>query len=141
MYDWVKHEALLYANEQFFKGKINTRISNDTCYIRLSVSCGVKEIELGSCGSDFFNTLIDIRKELEKDNYIICCNGTRKNFYPSNMSLQMSKGKVGYLLEFGVRASNKARTFDLCDKLECMSTVSSQLAFFKKWKESIGIFD
>lgn len=135
--DWTEREVLLHANGQFYYGCLRTKASSDSCFISLIVDIGVKLIELDSSSGDFFNALVKVREELEKEHYMLCCNGSRLNFYPSNMSIQMSKGKVGYLLELGVRASKKARTLDLCDKLEYMSTVSSQLIFFKKWKDQL----
>ncbi len=136
--DWTEYEVLLYANERLFSGTLKTKVSSNSCSIFLSVDIEVKKIELDSSCDDFFNALISIRKTLDKENYMLCCNGSRRDFYPSNMSLQMSKGKVGYLLELGKRASNKSRTLDSCKSLEHLSTVGAQLAFFEKWKESIG---
>lgn len=87
---------------------------------------------------NYFEALIIIRNQLEKDNLQICCNGASQNVYPSPMLLSMGSGQKAYRLTIGKQALNK----DIIDIFEYdgshkYTTVSKQKAFYKKWLESL----
>lgn len=88
---------------------------------------------------DYFSALTKLRLALECEGFLIGCVGSMKNFYPSNMSLDMGLGKVGYFLEIGkkVGRSAPARVFDECDDVNKLATVESQKFFFENWRSSI----
>ena len=52
-------------------------------------------------GDNYFDTLIDLRVELEKLDIKLLCKGCCKNIYPSGMLLSMGAGRKAYTLIFG----------------------------------------
>lgn len=87
--------------------------------------------------SDFYAALFGLRALLEPENIVICINGCRLDFVCSSMGQQMSQGRVGYIIEMGKRATNRARTFDQCDDLNKLTTVSKQTDYIRQWSESL----
>lgn len=86
---------------------------------------------------DFYAALLGLRVLLEPENIVICVNGCRSDFVCSSMAQQMSKGRVGYIVEMGKRGTNKARTFDYCDDESKLATVDFQMNYIRKWRESL----
>ena len=87
--------------------------------------------------SDFYLALFGLRALLDPNNIVICINGCRLDFVCSSMGQQMSQGQVGYIIEMGKRATNRARTFDYCDDESKLVTVAEQSAYVKQWSESL----
>ncbi|WP_201578709.1 hypothetical protein [Psychrobacter sp. Pi2-52] len=81
--------------------------------------------------SDFYRAL------LEPKNIVMYINGCRLDFVCSSMGQQMSQGKVGYILEMGKRATNRARTFDRCDDESKLTTINKQMDYIRQWSESL----
>jgi hypothetical protein len=78
--------------------------------------------------------LIGLRRELEKKNIIIMCNGGAENVYPSAMQQSMGTGRVAYKLYLG----QKAKMADVVDIFEYeenlkYANIDKQINFFKKW--------
>ena len=87
--------------------------------------------------SDFYKALFGLRALLEPKNIVICINGCRLDFVCSSMGQQMSQGKVGYIIEIGKRATNRARTFDRCDDESKLTTINKQMDYIRQWSESL----
>lgn len=87
--------------------------------------------------SDFYKALFGIRALLEPKDIVICINGCRSDFVCSSMAQQMSKGRVGYIVEMGKRGTNKARTFDYCGDQDKLTTVNKQMDYIRQWSESL----
>ncbi len=87
--------------------------------------------------SDFYAALFGLRALLEPKNIVMCINGCRLDFVCSSMGQQMSQGRVGYIIEMEKRATNRARTFDHCDDLNKLTTVSKQTDYIRQWSESL----
>lgn len=89
-------------------------------------------------GENFFDALLTLRKELEKRNMLILCNGAAENVYPLTMQLAMGDGRLAYKLYLG----QQARMLDLVDIFEYdksldFVSVETQLKFFDKWIKNI----
>ena len=89
-------------------------------------------------GENFFDALLTLRKELEKRNMLILCNGAAENVYPSTMQLAMGDGRLAYKLYLG----QQARMLDLVDIFEYdksldFVSVETQLKFYNKWIKNI----
>ncbi len=89
-------------------------------------------------GENFFDALLALRKELEKRNIQILCNGAAENVYPSTMQLAMGDGRLAYKLYLG----QQARMLDLVDIFEYdksldFVSVETQLKFYNKWIKNI----
>ena len=87
---------------------------------------------------DYFSLLSKLRNSLD-EGMLLGCVGAVENFYPSNMSLDMGLGKVGYIAELGKPATREsgAFVFDICSCPEKLATVKDQEKFHKKWLESL----
>lgn len=91
------------------------------------------------CKDDnFFSALTILRKELEKNNIQILCNGSAENVFPSSMQLSMGYGRNAYKLLIGKQATNK----DVVDIFECdenlkFVSINKQEEFYDKWVKSI----
>jgi hypothetical protein len=88
---------------------------------------------------DFFESLIQLRLQLEKDGLIPFCYGASLNVWPSGMSRQMGGGLKAYRLTEG----RQARIADLVDIFDegpdvTASPVIDQRAFADKWLISLG---
>jgi hypothetical protein len=88
---------------------------------------------------NYFDALNNLRFDLEKEGVFLVCNGSLKNFYMSNMSLDMSDGLVGYELFFQQQATRKDRlkTFEMDGDIADLSSVEQQKDYYEKWKISI----
>ena len=87
--------------------------------------------------SDLFESLLQIRKELEKSGMKLLCNGARKDVWPSPMSRSMGGGKKAYLMETGKSATELVCIFDYAEP-HLVGTVSEQREFYNQWIESLG---
>lgn len=89
-----------------------------------------------SCYADnFFLTLSLLRKEFEKNNLQILCNGSAENVCPSPMQINSTKA---YRLRHGAPAlmSDIVGIFDYDESLEFVS-VEKQELFYKDWLKSL----
>ncbi len=85
-----------------------------------------------AAGDDLFEVLAQIRLQIEPLGYLLLCNGARVDAYPSSMSLEMSKGRVLYVLRMGV---SPRRTVDLFGRADpaMVGTVAEQSEFYRSW--------
>ena len=69
----------------------------------------------------YFETLQNLRKELERDGIQILCNGAARNVYPSPMTLAMGYGRKAYKMTWGKQAPRKdlVEIFDYDESLVC----------------------
>ena len=135
--DVVHQKVAIYNN----KIKENAELIFES-YSDSSGSVGLTLIldKLGSYkfqDSDFYAALFGLRALLEPKNIVMCINGCRLDFVCSSMGQQMSQGRVGYIIEMEKRATNRARTFDHCDDLNKLTTVSKQTDYIRQWSESL----
>ena len=135
--DVMRQKVAIYNN----KVKENAELifdSNISSYegVRLTLVFGQSNI-YDYKDSDFYLALFGLRALLEPNNIVICINGYRLDFVCSSMGQQMSQGRVGYIVEMGKRATNRARTFDHCDDDSKLVTVAEQSAYVKQWSESL----
>ena len=89
-------------------------------------------------GDNYFDTLIEIRKDLEKQNIKLLCKGCSKYVYPSAMLLSMGTGEKAYVLTYGKRAKMESlvNIFDSCSVDE-YATIQEQLEYYKGWIKSL----
>ncbi len=89
-------------------------------------------------GDNYFETLIKLRRELEKMDIKLLCKGCCKNVYPSGMLLDMGTGRKAYTLSYGEQAklNSMVDIFDDCS-LEEYATIEEQSEYFESWILSI----
>ena len=87
---------------------------------------------------NFFTALQALRKELEKKNIQIVCNGAAKNVYPSPMQMSMGSGRKAYKLSMGQQAKNSEMVdiFDCEEGLDFVN-IEEQLKYYTEWLKSV----
>lgn len=105
----------------------------------VEIEFSLEKLMLRKEGDNFFETLIDLRKDLEKRDIKLLCKGCCKNVYPSGMLLGMGAGRKAYTLIHGEQAkkSSIVDIFDSCS-LEEYGTIEQQVNFFEDWINSLG---
>lgn len=85
-------------------------------------------------GKDLFDSLIQLRLYLEKNNYLLLCNGARVDVYPSGMSRDMSNGRLAYITKLG-ESTTKDSIVDIFDEANQINvgTVEQQKGFHARW--------
>jgi len=89
-------------------------------------------------GTDLFEALVALRRELEAVNAQLLCAGARPDVFPSGMSRDMGVGRKAYITRLGQPA---LRT-DLVDifvdaELDSVGTIEEQTAFHERWVEAL----
>ena len=122
-------------NEEVKECRLNLIDSDELCVIEISLGSQVVKYEAES----FFQALIEIRLDLEKDGGIIQCNGSDRHIFPSPLQMAMG-GEKAYLLEIGKQATLQ-NIYDIFDtnkpNLDCV-TVLEQKEFYNQWFHSLG---
>jgi len=87
---------------------------------------------------DLLETLIDIRRELNKENLDILVNGSRKNISSSPMLRDASAGAKTYLIRMGIQArlEDIISIFEPISK-EYYASLEEQQQFHDSWTESL----
>lgn len=90
---------------------------------------------LSKTADDYFSALNLIRRELEKDNILIVCNGASKDVYPSPMMRDMGDGDLAYRLKLGYKAKREdiVNIFDVDKDKFIPSTVDEQEKYYNEW--------
>jgi len=93
---------------------------------------------ISSKSENFFDALLNLRKELEKRSIQILCNGAAENIYPSPMQLSMGTGRAAYKQNLGqqARMSDVVDIFEYDGRLNFVS-IEAQLKFHNEWLKSI----
>lgn len=97
-----------------------------------------EKLSLEKEGDNYFETLIKLRKELEKKDIKLLCKGCCKNVYPSGMLLNMGAGRKAYTLIYGEQAkmSSLVDIFTPC-LIEEYATIEQQSEYFESWAMSL----
>jgi hypothetical protein len=83
-----------------------------------------------AAGHDAFSALVDVRKQLEDQDWFLAINGARRDTYPSGMG-RAAGGLVVYELRLGERAGATVPTFADATP-SSIGTVSEQKENFKR---------
>jgi len=88
-------------------------------------------------GDYLFSALLELRKALEEENFLIQCNGAARNVYPSPMQMSMGGAKA-YVLRYSQPAKLKdvINIFEKNDELVCVH-IKEQERFYVDWLKSI----
>lgn len=81
-----------------------------------------------------FDTLQQLRLELEKMNIKIVCEGARVDVYPSGMQLQTF---MAYETKMNEPATKEVYIFGDTGQIEKLVSVNDQEAYHRKWLESV----
>lgn len=89
-------------------------------------------------GSDFFQALLECRRQLDELNIQLNCNGARRDVFPSAMQSQTGLARRAYLVTFP-RSKYRPPVVDIfgpSNDLAALATVEEQLAWHKRWLET-----
>jgi len=81
---------------------------------------------------DFWDALLEIRLELEKEGILVHCYGGSRDVYPTSMQRITSLGKQAYRLEAGQPREVVVGTFDAGEDLD-PCPVQEQQEFYRSW--------
>lgn len=126
---------MLYEGQRL-PTELELKYDNTFAYIKL-VNLHNSEFKFNASGANYFEALCNLREQIEPLGYLLCINGSRLDFYPSNMTLQMSLGLIGYEITFGHQGRNKVNTFDECLDISKLATVVEQKNYFLNWVKSL----
>jgi len=113
---------------------VNYGPREDECHLELNLDDGRM---LSASGSDYFACLVSIRRELEAEGIVVCCQGARKDVWPSGMARDMAAGLQAYVLTIGRTPLRHelVAIFDPADR-KLIGTVAEQERYFKLWWSS-----
>ncbi|MFF2775617.1 hypothetical protein ACFVU3_11980 [Streptomyces sp. NPDC058052] len=86
-------------------------------------------------GTDYLDCLLQIRRRLERDGRLLCCQGARSGVHPSGQLRQFTHGREAYLDFFDVRGTGP-ETVDIFAPAppEDVVTLDAQrAAFLRAW--------
>lgn len=128
-----KYKIKYVICEKEREGTIETYENDDDVEIVLNIG----DIVIKKQADNFFDALVEIRRELEKENIKLLCKGCCRNVYPSGMILDMGSGRKAYQLTMGepAKMSSLVDIFEICQAEEYAS-VDEQYNFFNKWLDS-----
>lgn len=128
------YNILCIEKDQEKDALIELTENEDTVEIKFSL----EELMLEKEGDNYFETLIELRQELEKINIKLLCKGCCKNVYPSGMLLNMGAGRKAYTLICGEQAKMNSLVdiFDSCS-IEEYATIEQQSEYFENWTMSL----
>lgn len=94
--------------------------------------------QLKLTGKNYFEVLVKLRGELEKEGIKLLCKGCAKNVYPSGMISDMGMGRNAYTLFLGLpaRMDSLVDIFNECSESEYASVLEQQV-YFEQWIRSI----
>ena len=123
-------------------GASGSRVANvafgtvaDQCHLTVTLDDGRT---VSADASDYFESLLLVRRELEHDGLLVCCQGARRDVWPSGMARDMGAGLKAYVLSIGRQPSQKDLV-DIFDPAEqsLIGTVAEQEGHFQKWWASV----
>jgi hypothetical protein len=88
-------------------------------------------------GADLFSALETVRRRLEAEGMLVCCQGARPDVFPSGMARQMGGGRRAYQLrrERRVGPADLVDVFEPADRAEVV-TVDEQYAAVQRFYRS-----
>jgi len=113
---------------------VNYGPHGDQCHLELTLDDGRA---FTASGGDYFACLVSIRRELEAEGIVVCCQGARKDVWPSGMARDMAVGLQAYVLTIG-RAPLRHEVVAIFDPADprLIGTVAEQEHYFKLWWSS-----
>jgi len=105
---------------------------DDECIVEVSLA---DELMARGEGIDLFAALNSARRVLERLDIMVCCNGSRRDVYPSQMLRQTTEGRRAYVLEmpWSPKKPPSVDIFDPVSDLSTLATVDEQRAWFDRW--------
>ncbi len=129
----MKEGNIVFADLVLYEEAID---DEDMVLIEVMVDCKKNSYK----SENFFLALLNLRRELEKENIQVICNGAAKNIYQSPMQMSMGSGRKAYKLCMGKQARNSdlVDIFDCDEDLEFVN-IEEQSKYYDEWLKSIMV--
>lgn len=124
--------AIRMADGSIVGATLMHRENDSTCWLHL-VGVGIDET---ATSTDYFESFVDIRRELAKRNLYPLCYASSRNVWPSGMARDMGQGLAAYKLTMGSPAVDLVNIFDSGPDIDPV-TPEVQQAFSKVWAKSL----
>lgn len=87
---------------------------------------------------NYFEALLALRRELERNEMKLLCKGCCQNVYPSAMLLSMGDGRKAYTLQMGEQAklASLVDIFEKCDS-DQYASIEEQYNYYEAWINSL----
>jgi hypothetical protein len=135
-HEWNSMTVQVGAARQTWPLKLETISPHGHYRLRLRSPAGVTwSAEAG----DIFWCLIELRKQVEPDGVLLCCNGARRDAGVSGMLAEMGEGRRVYLLD-GVGLTERPPMVETLAPAPSDDVVSvdEQLAWLEDWWKRNG---
>jgi hypothetical protein len=102
------------------------------CHVSLTLADGRV---VSADESDFFEALRSVRRQLETDGLVVCCQGARRDVWASGMDRDMGAGLKAHVLTIGTGVARE-EVVDIFDPAEptLVGTVAEQDMQFERWR-------
>ncbi|MGL5874566.1 MAG: hypothetical protein ACRC2R_19730 [Xenococcaceae cyanobacterium] len=131
----IKISLIHTCNRTIHEGEITLTGDYPNCGIKF-ISSISQNIEVK--GHDYFQCLINLRIELEKQNYYLLCNGARRDLDCGGMMRNSSCGRFGYIAKLG-KYLDTVDSVDVFDYAEpnLVGSVSEQEEYYNLYESSL----
>jgi hypothetical protein len=109
--------------------------AGDECVVEAAIG---DDLRLRGEGPDLFEALASVRRDLERHDVVLACNGSRRDVFPSQMLRQASAGRFAYVLTIP-RSAVRPETVDIfapAPGSAALASVTDQRAWFDRWTRS-----
>lgn len=91
-----------------------------------------------STGADLHESLLALRRRLEADGILLCCNAARRNVHGSGMARSWTGGEAAYLLRRG-RRPDVRHLVEVLDPADCADvvTIDEQRMWHDAWHRTV----
>jgi len=105
---------------------------------QVELSMQIEEERFSAIAHDDFEAFCLVRRQLEARGWLVLCNGSSRNVFPSPMSRDMGGGVMAYVLTIGKPASMEdvVHIFERTIRIDPV-TVDEQQRFYKHWIASL----
>lgn len=131
----IKISLIHTCNGTIHEGEITLTGDYPNCGIKFTSSVS-QDIEVQ--GHDYFQCLINLRIELEKQNYYLLCNGARRDLDCGGMLRNASCGRFGYIAKLG-KYLDTVDSVDIFDYAEpnLVGSVDEQEEYYNLYASSL----
>lgn len=129
-----ERDIICLKNDEKKMAKLEFEVVKEGAWIRVSLD----DLCVEKIGGNYFDTLIEIRRVLEREGIKLLCKGACRCVYPSAMGISMSLGRKAYQLTMGMPAKMESLVdiFDDCNSQE-YATIEEQRQYSQEWIDSI----
>lgn len=132
----IERDVDLLRSSELVHGHLRAlELADDRCRVEVSCVGGRAEGD----GADYFEALVEVRRKLEADGFLLVIAGARADVWPSAMSRGMGCGQLAYRMTLGRQAlSTDLVDIFAPDESHSPATIEAQKAYREAWFKSLG---